>query len=139
MSGNSQIWLGMKRGLALRCPHCGKGHLFRGFLKVRETCEVCGHDNSVYPADDAPPYLTLMVVGHVVVPLVFWSDRVWEPPMWVQFAIWLPLITAITVATLPYMKGAVIGIAWATGVTRGSVAGPLSRPEEAAPPRAERP
>lgn len=123
MSEKSRIWLGVRRGLALRCPHCGEGHLFRGFLKVRETCEVCGHDNSAYPSDDAPPYLTLVLVGHVILPLVFWSDRAWEPAMWVQFAIWLPLLAAITVATLPFMKGAVIGFAWATGVTRASVAG----------------
>jgi uncharacterized protein (DUF983 family) len=120
MSEKSKILLGVRRGLRLRCPNCGQGHLFSGFLKVSEHCEVCGLDNTIYPSDDAPPYLTLLLVGHLMIPIMFWLDRAWEPAMWVQFAIWLPLITVITIAALPYMKGSVIGFAWATGVTRES-------------------
>jgi uncharacterized protein (DUF983 family) len=120
MSEKSKILLGVRQGLRLRCPNCGQGHLFSGFLKVSEHCEVCGLDNTVYPSDDAPPYLTLLLVGHLIIPIMFWLDRAWEPAMWVQFAIWLPLITVITIAALPYMKGAVIGFAWANGVTRES-------------------
>jgi uncharacterized protein (DUF983 family) len=118
MSGKSMIATGVRRGLGLRCPHCGKGPLFSRFLKVSDHCEVCGADNTIYPSDDAPPYLTLLLVGHVFIPLIFWMDRAWAPALWMLFAIWLPLITAVTIAALPYMKGAVIGFAWATGVTR---------------------
>lgn len=118
MNGKSKIAVGVRRGLALRCPHCGEGHLFRRFLKVSDRCEACGADNTVYPSDDAPPYLTLLLVGHVFIPLMFWMDRAWAPAMWVLFAIWLPLIATVTIATLPYMKGAVVGFAWANGVTR---------------------
>ncbi|MBP0495127.1 DUF983 domain-containing protein [Pararoseomonas indoligenes] len=117
MSEPSRISTGLRRGLGLRCPHCGEGRLFRRFLTV-SACEACGSDNTRYPADDAPPYLTLFLVGHFVVPFVFWMDKAWSPALWVMFAIWLPLITAITLATLPFMKGAVVGIAWANGVTR---------------------
>lgn len=120
MSETTSIKTGIVRGLRLRCPHCGEGHLFRGFLKVREHCEVCGKDNSIYPADDAPPYLTLLLIGHLVVPFIFVVERAWAPALWITFAIWVPLIVAITLATLPFMKGAVIGIAWANGVTRAS-------------------
>ena len=120
MNETNSIKTGIVRGLRLRCPHCGEGHLFRGFLKVREHCEVCGADNSVYPADDAPPYLTLLLIGHLIVPFVFVVERAWAPALWLTFAIWVPLIVAITLATLPFMKGAVIGIAWANGVTRAS-------------------
>ncbi|MBS0643196.1 MAG: DUF983 domain-containing protein [Acetobacteraceae bacterium] len=116
----SQIMTGIRRGLALRCPQCGDGRLFGRFLKVRSACDACGADNTIYPSDDAPPYLTLLVVGHVMVPLMLWLDFVWTPALWVQFAIWLPLIAVITIATLPYVKGAVVGFAWATGVTRQS-------------------
>ncbi|MFL5279557.1 MAG: DUF983 domain-containing protein [Rhodopila sp.] len=118
MTEKPAIALGVRRGLGLRCPQCGEGRLFGRFLKVSEHCEVCGADNTIYPSDDAPPYLTLLLVGHVFIPLMFWMDRAWAPAMWVLFAIWLPLITAVTIATLPYMKGAVVGFAWATGVTR---------------------
>jgi uncharacterized protein (DUF983 family) len=50
------------------------------YIKIRRPCEACGTDNTVYPSDDFPPYLTILVVGHVVVPLFIWSDR-YEPPL----------------------------------------------------------
>jgi uncharacterized protein (DUF983 family) len=118
MAERSKIITGVRRGLALRCPGCGEGRLFGRFLKVSERCEACGADNTVYPSDDAPPYLTMFLVGHLVFPFVFWMDKAWAPAMWVMFAIWLPLIAAITISTLPYMKGATIGFAWANGITR---------------------
>ncbi|WP_161993577.1 DUF983 domain-containing protein [Muricoccus nepalensis] len=108
---------GLRRGLRLRCPHCSEGHLFSSFMKVKD-CEACGADNTAYPCDDAPPYLTLFLVGHLFVPFVFMMDKAWSPPMWVMFAVWLPLITALTLATMPFMKGAVVGLCWANGITR---------------------
>jgi uncharacterized protein (DUF983 family) len=116
----SRIAVGVRRGLTLRCPQCGKGHLFSRFLKVSEHCDACGADNTIYPSDDAPPYLTLVLVGHVFIPLIFCMDRAWTPALWIMFALWLPLIAAVTIAALPAMKGAVVGFAWATGVTRES-------------------
>lgn len=118
MAESSRVMTGIRRGLGLHCPNCGEGRLFARYLKVAERCESCQTDNTIYPADDAPPYLTIFLVGHLVLPFVFWSDTAWSPPMWVLMAIWLPLIAAATLATLPFMKGAVIGIAWANGVTR---------------------
>jgi uncharacterized protein (DUF983 family) len=118
MSEDSNIGTGLRRGLALRCPNCGEGRLFAGFLKVSPHCEGCGADNTVHPADDAPPYLTLMIVGHVVLPVMFWADRAFAPALWLHFAIWLPLVATAAVALLPFTKGAVIGLAWATGVRR---------------------
>ncbi len=120
MTEKSKIAVGVRRGLGLRCPQCGEGRLFARFLKVSGRCEACGTDNTVYPSDDAPPYLTLLLVGHLILPFMFWLDKAWDPALWVQFAIWLPLITIVSLATLPYMKGAVVGFAWATGVTRES-------------------
>jgi uncharacterized protein (DUF983 family) len=116
MTEKSKIALGVRRGLGLRCPECGEGRLFSSFLKVKG-CEACGADNTIHPSDDAPPYLTLFLVGHFIVSFMLWLDKAWAPAMWVQFAIWLPLIAAVTLVTLPYMKGAVVGFAWATGVT----------------------
>lgn len=120
MTETSKIGVGVRRGLGLRCPHCGEGRLFGRYLKVSDHCEACGADNTIYPCDDAPPYLTLFMVGHFIIPFMFWMDKAWEPALWVMFAIWLPLITVITMVTLPYMKGIVVGFAWATGVTRDS-------------------
>src|SRR5690348_3436152 len=99
------IWVGVKRGLALHCPNCGQGRLLRQYIKIRRPCEACGADNTIYPSDDFPPYLTILVVGHIVVPLFILSDR-YEPPLWLQAAIWLPLTLVMCLALLPVMKGA---------------------------------
>lgn len=116
--GDRPIGLGVKRGLRLRCPQCGEGRLFRKFLKVSERCECCGADNTVYPCDDMPPYLTLFLVGHLLMPFLVMMSREWDPPIWVMAAVWLPLTLAMCVVTLPYMKGLTVGVAWATGVVR---------------------
>lgn len=118
MSEQPTIATGVRRGFALRCPNCGRGHLFRAFLKVSDRCEVCGADNTIYPSDDAPPYVTLAVVGHVFIPIIFWTEMSLRLATWLLLAIWLPLIAGATITALPYIKGAVIGYAWATGVTR---------------------
>src|SRR5579862_1826697 len=79
------IFTGITRGLARRCPHCGEGRLFRGYLKVEPTCEVCGHDNGAYRADDGPAYFTILIVGHLLItPLAAF------PVIWT----WNPLVTA---------------------------------------------
>ncbi len=118
MAGERSIWTGLKRGLARRCPNCGKGRLFRGYLKIRSPCEACGADNTIYPSDDLPPYLTIFVVGHALVPLFMWSDRAYAPPLWLQGAIWLPAAAVMCLALLPYMKGAAVGLCWAMNLVR---------------------
>jgi uncharacterized protein (DUF983 family) len=110
--------LGLKRGLSLRCPNCGKGHLFTSFLKVSKSCDVCGTDNSIYPSDDAPPYLTLVLTGHFIVPLYMAIERAYAPPMWLSASIWLPLTAIMSIALLPYMKGGVVGFCWAKDIRR---------------------
>lgn len=116
------IWTGVRRGLSANCPNCGIGRLFRGFLTVRHRCESCGTDNTIYPSDDMPPYLTILVVGHIVVPLFMWSDRALEPDMWVQAAIWLPATLLLCLGLLPRMKGATVGFCWAMALVRPDTA-----------------
>ena len=112
------IWTGISRGLARRCPNCGVGRLFNGFLKIRSPCEVCGTDNSIYPSDDFPPYLTIFVTGHVVITLFIWTDADFQPPFWLEAAIWLPLTVIMCLVLLPFMKGATIGLCWAANIVR---------------------
>lgn len=118
MGEKSRIAQGVRRGLGLRCPHCGEGKLFRGFLKVSGDCEACGADNSRFPADDAPPYLTILLAGHLILPLAMWIHEAWALGDWAVFGLWLPAMGLATLIMLPFVKGAVVGYAWATGVTR---------------------
>jgi uncharacterized protein (DUF983 family) len=104
--------------LAGRCPNCGEGRLFAGYLRVAATCEVCGHDLSRYHADDGPAYFTILIVGHLVIaPLLFVSlgfNFIWQSNPFLIAAIACPVIVAITLVMLPRIKGAFIGVLWAT-------------------------
>lgn len=98
------------RGLLGRCPACGKSHLFNGFLRVVAACRTCGAPLGLARADDAPPYFTILVTGHVVVPLMFMVDRMGEPPIWVMSAIFLPLTFFMALGLLRPIKGGTVGL-----------------------------
>lgn len=110
--------LGVARGVARKCPACGVGPLFCGYLTVRPTCPACANENGQYPADDFAPYVTIFLVLHLFVPPLFFADRTWEMSIWTEGAIALPLFLIITLLILPVAKGGVIGFAWSQGVTR---------------------
>jgi uncharacterized protein (DUF983 family) len=101
------------RGFRGRCPHCGEGRLFGAFLKPVATCAVCGEDLSHQRADDFPPYVTMVVVGHLLVPLVLAVQFATDLSVTTHLAIWLPLTAALTIALLQPVKGAIIGLQWA--------------------------
>jgi uncharacterized protein (DUF983 family) len=104
----------MWRGFQVRCPACGQGHLTTSYLKVAPTCNACGEDLSHQRADDAPPYFTIMVVGHVVIPLLWFVERYYAPPMLPQIIIWPIIIAALSLWLLPRVKGTIVGLQWAT-------------------------
>ena len=114
----NSFWTGISRGARRRCPTCGQGSLFDGFLKLRGTCSVCGASNGDYPCDDFPPYLTIFAVGHLVVPLLVLIDLRYQPSVWLQAAIWLPVTALLCLLLLPTMKGAAVGLCWAVGLVR---------------------
>ena len=103
----------LSRGFAQRCPNCGTGALFRRYLKVADRCPSCGEELHHQRADDAPPYFTIVVVGHVVVGGVLALERAVHPPLWVHAAIWLPLTLLCSLLLLPRIKGAIVGLQWA--------------------------
>jgi uncharacterized protein (DUF983 family) len=106
----------LARGFAMKCPNCGRGHLFRRFLKVADHCEVCGEDYSAQRADDFPAYLVIVVVGHLVVPALLAVETAYAPPAWLQLAIWLPLTLFSALGLLQPTKGAIVGLQWQTGM-----------------------
>lgn len=107
------IWQSIRRGFKLRCPNCGEGRLFRAFLKVADKCPKCGEELFHHRADDAPPYFTILIVGHVVVPLMLAVEMKYMPPMWLHLLIWPTLTVIMSLILLPRIKGAVVGIQWA--------------------------
>ncbi|MDQ0393057.1 DUF983 domain-containing protein [Labrys monachus] len=111
--GQRDVALAMRRGLTLRCPNCGKGHLFSSYLKVVDRCEACGEELFHHQADDAPPYFTMLIVGHVIVAGVLSLEIGWHPPIWLHMLIWLPLTVILSLALLPVIKGSIVGLQWA--------------------------
>lgn len=108
------LGLAMRRGFMGRCPNCGKGKLFRSYLKVNPRCPVCNEDLSHQRADDAPPYLTMLIVGHVIVAGVLAAEDVFpQSPLWLDALIWLWLTLVLSLALLPRIKGALVGYQWA--------------------------
>lgn len=103
----------MMRGAAGKCPSCGAGKVFGQYLKVADLCNVCGEELHHHRADDAPPYFTIFIVGHIIIPMTLIVERVWRPDMFVHMIIWLPLALALTLLLLPIVKGAVVGLQWA--------------------------
>jgi uncharacterized protein (DUF983 family) len=108
--------LAMGRGARRRCPRCGLGKLFRGYLAPEPICTVCRADLLAFRADDAPAYFTILIVGHIVVPGMLWLEMTRHPPMFVHLMIWLPLTVVLTFGLLPHIKGAIVGLLWSLGV-----------------------
>lgn len=109
---------GLWRGLRRRCPTCGRGRLFDGYLRVRPTCDACGADNDRYPADDAPPYFTILLVGHLVVAPMLTLEAIRTWPLGLSLGVASALVLSLTLALLPFVKGAVVGACWALGIVR---------------------
>ena len=107
------IFESMLRGAKLKCPACGTGALYRRYLKVSDTCPNCGEELHHHRADDAPPYFTVVIVGHIVVALVLFVEMTYRPPLWVHAALWAPLTILLAVGLLPSIKGALVGLQWA--------------------------
>ncbi|WP_144183566.1 DUF983 domain-containing protein [Elioraea rosea] len=117
------LWQALRRGAANRCPVCGEAPLFDGFLKVRRACSHCHAPLGRVRADDAPPYFTIFIVGHIVVPLMLWMERAYEPSLWAMAAIFLPLTLVLCLLIMRPVKGATVGLMLRLGVT-GTENGP---------------
>lgn len=99
-------------GLSCRCPRCGRGRLFKGFLSLRPACEECGLDYGFADAADGPAVFIMFLVGFLVVGLALWVEFAYEPPIWLHLALWFPLTAVLSLATLRPLKGVTIALQW---------------------------
>lgn len=103
----------MLRGWRRRCPCCGAGPLLRGYLKVRDTCPVCGEELYHQRADDGPAYLTILIVGHLMAPLLLYIFVEYRPDPLVLASAFCVGTVALSLFLLPRLKGVMIAIQWA--------------------------
>lgn len=108
------VWRGI-RGL---CPACGQTRAFAGYLAVVPECLNCTAPLGSFRADDAPPYFTILIVGHVLVPVLYWVETAYRPPLWLHAAIFLPLALVMTLGLLRPVKGATLGLMLKLGMVR---------------------
>ena len=99
----------MARGLIGRCPACGQTRLFRGYLRLVESCASCGAPLGQIRADDAPPYFTIFITAHVIIALIVVTGRRSDFPVWGMIAFFLPLTLAVAMLLLRPIKGATVG------------------------------
>jgi uncharacterized protein (DUF983 family) len=122
------LWTSIKRGVALRCPICGEGKLFRSYLKLCDRCSCCGAMLSELRADDGPAWATILIVGHLIVPFFIVTVRS-NAPDWVYYAVLFPLTIALTLLLLPRCKGVFVALLYSFDVKTGV---PAAKPEASA-------
>jgi uncharacterized protein (DUF983 family) len=101
------------RGAANKCMNCGHRGLFDGFLNLRHSCASCGEEFHHQRADDAPPYFTITIVGHIIIPALLVVEVFWRPAIWIHMSIWPLLTVLLAVSLMRPIKGALVGLQWA--------------------------
>ncbi|MGR3565331.1 MAG: DUF983 domain-containing protein [Heliomarina sp.] len=103
------LWRGWRR----KCPNCGSGPLLKGYLKVNDSCQVCGEEFFHHRADDGPAYLTILIVGHLMAPGLHFAFVTWRPEPMTLFTIFAVGCVGLSLYLLPRLKGAIVGYQWA--------------------------
>lgn len=97
-------------GLSGKCPRCGQGRLFDGFLSVKTSCAACGLDYSFADSGDGPAVFVIMIVGFIIVGLVLFVELSFQPPIWLHLLLWLPLTVVLAASVLRPLKGLMIAL-----------------------------
>jgi uncharacterized protein (DUF983 family) len=97
-------------GLACRCPRCGRGALFAGFLNLKPRCDACGLDYGFIDSGDGPAIFVILFAGFVVVGCALAVEVLYQPPYWLHAVLWIPLILLVTLAPLRAVKGLLIAL-----------------------------
>ncbi len=121
MSGMTEIVYPLARsigrGLSHRCPACGEGQMFGRYLKVQPHCARCDHELALYPADDGPAYLTILLIGHLIIAPLLIFPIIWESDPRISLPIILSALTVITLLLLPRIKGGWVGLMYSLQVS----------------------
>jgi uncharacterized protein (DUF983 family) len=108
-------------GLMCRCPRCGQGSLFSGFLTLRPRCASCGLDYAFADAGDGPAVFIILIGGFIVVAAALFVEVMYQPPFWLHALLWGPLILLVTLAPLRAMKGLLIALQYHHKAAEGRV------------------
>jgi len=111
-------------GLSGRCPRCGEGHMFSGFLQLAPRCEACGLDFGFADSGDGPAVFVTLIAGFLVVGLALIVDMTWEPPIWVFMVVFIPLALVVCLGMLRPLKGVLIALQYKNNAAPGRLEEP---------------
>jgi uncharacterized protein (DUF983 family) len=106
-------------GLTGRCPRCGRGRLFDGVLALSPRCGKCGLDLSFADAGDGPAVFVSLIGGFLVLGIALATELLYEPPMWIHLAIFLPMTAVVCLGLLRPLKGILIALQYRTKAAEG--------------------
>ena len=112
-----------KMAMLGRCPHCGQGKLFKGYLSLAPRCSNCGLDYAFIDAGDGPAVFVILFIGFIVVGLALWVEISFTPPFWVHILLWLPLTLILCLPLLRILKGLMIGLQYKNRAAEGRLSG----------------
>ena len=111
----------LKNILLARCPRCGVGHLFSGYLHVGARCSQCGLDYAMFDPGDGPAVFVILIEGAIVMGGVLWIESSFAPPLWVQAAIWIPTVIVLTLALLRLAKSTLMVLQYKHKAGQGTI------------------
>lgn len=103
----------MLRGALHKCPSCGVGNIYLSYLKIANSCPNCHEELHHHRADDAPPYFTIFIVGHIIVAGILLLEKAIHPTALTHVVVWIPLTLILSLVMLPRIKGMLVGLQWA--------------------------
>jgi uncharacterized protein (DUF983 family) len=109
----------VKAGIGAKCPRCGTGRLFDGYLKTAKRCSNCGMDYSFIDAGDGPAVFVILIIGFVVTGLALYTEVHFNPPLWLHFILWIPLTIILSLVLLRWMKGLLIALQYRNKAAEG--------------------
>ena len=105
-----------------RCPRCGKGRLFQGYLKIASCCGVCGLDYAGFDAGDGPAVFVILIVGFIVAGGALILEAAVSPPYWVHAVVWFPAVVILSILFLRLAKSTLLVLQYRHQAREGRLA-----------------
>jgi uncharacterized protein (DUF983 family) len=111
----------IKAGLGGKCPRCGTGKLFKGYLNTAKACSNCGLDYSFADSGDGPAVFVILIIGFIVTGLALVTEVSYNPPLWLHFILWIPLTLVLSLILLRWLKGLLIVLQYKNKAAQGEI------------------
>ena len=106
----------LRSGLGCKCPRCGRGRLFSGYLTVADKCDLCGLNFEGQDAGDGPAVFIILILGFLIVGTAVLFEVVVAPPMWLHLLLWSPVTIGGSIGLLRPFKAVMIALQYKHGL-----------------------